>query len=91
MSYVSQGFEQVASSLIAMAGSLVGAQSKVRAYMQWSETDFLDYCAARKAPPQPDFERLVELVVREQGNIIAKNRALQAEIRATLKKLQEGL
>lgn len=82
--------ERTVSRLIAMAGSLLRAPSKVREYMKCSETDFVDYRAGRKAPSQAEVERLVDLIVREQSNIIARNRDLLLEIRAKLEKL-EGL
>jgi hypothetical protein len=78
--------ERVASRLIALACSLVGEPSKVRECMQCSEINFQDYCAARKAPTQPELERLIELIVREQSNVITKNKELLSEIRTKLAK-----
>jgi hypothetical protein len=70
------------SRLIAMAASLVGEAEQVRAHMACSAADFLEYCAGRKEPPMPEFDRLISLIVREQGKIIAANRELIARIRA---------
>ena len=64
--------------------------SKVREYMQCSESDFLEYCAAHKAPSKAELERLVELIARQQSNSIAKSRELLLEIRARLEKF-DGL
>jgi hypothetical protein len=77
--------ERVASRLIALACSL-SEPSKVRECMQCSESNFQDYCAARKAPTQPELERLIDLIVREQSNVITKNKELLSEIRAQLAK-----
>jgi hypothetical protein len=81
--------ERVTRSLILMAASLVGEPNKVREHMQCSETDFQEYCAARKTPPQPEIE-LGELVSREHAKIIEKSRGIILEIRARLEKL-DGL
>ena len=69
------------SRLIAMAVSLVGSADHVRAEMGCSEADFLQYCDGRKEPVSPEFDKLVQLVVREQGKLIAANRELLAKIR----------
>ena len=74
-----------ASRLIAGAVSLVGSPEEVRAFMQTTAEDFLDYCACRKDPTWPELDRLITLIVREQGKIIAHNRRLlreMAEVRA---------
>jgi hypothetical protein len=81
-----ESLARVASRLIAIAFSLVGAMSKVREYMQCSESDFLEYSAAHKAPSKAELERLVELIARQQSNSIAKSRELLLEIRARLEK-----
>jgi hypothetical protein len=70
--------EGVASKLIGMAVSLVG-KAHVMAYMKCSDDDFRDYYDARKSPPQPDIERLIQLILREQNKIIAKYRELLAK------------
>lgn len=69
------------SRLIAMAVSLLGEPHKVRQEMKCSEADFLEYCAASKEPSWPELDRLIGLIVREQGSIIAKNRDLLAALR----------
>jgi hypothetical protein len=82
--------ENLAARLIAMAVSLVGDAGPVRKAMACSEYDFEAYCAGGKVPNQQEFERLVELIVREQGNLIAANRALLAEIREKPKHVSGG-
>ena len=70
-----------ASSLIATAVSLVGPEA-VRKEIGCSEADFLAYCGSQKDPTWPEIDRLIQLLVREQGKVIAKNRELMAGIRA---------
>jgi hypothetical protein len=55
--------------------------------MQCSESDFLAYCAERKPLPQPELERLVELIILEQPKVIGKNREILLQIRARLEEL----
>jgi hypothetical protein len=69
------------SRLIAMAVSLVGDVETVRQEIGSSHADFRDYCAGQKEPPWPELDRLIVLIVREQGKLIAKNRELLAKIR----------
>ena len=71
-----------ASRLIAMAASLVGEVEAVRLAMGCSNADFLEYVGSKKEPPWPEFDRLIQLILREQGKMIAKNRELMSEIRA---------
>jgi hypothetical protein len=73
------------SRLIAMAVSLTGSADEVRAQMRSSPADFEDYCAGRKEPVWPELDKLITLIVREQGSIIAKNRELIARNRERLK------
>jgi hypothetical protein len=70
-----------ASRLIAAAVSLVGSAEEVRAFMKSLEDDFSDYCAGRKEPSFPELDRLVTLIIREQGKIIAHNRELLRQMR----------
>jgi hypothetical protein len=74
------------SRLIAMAVSLVGDVETVRQKIGSSPADFRDYCAGQKEPPWPELDRLITLIVREQGQLIARNRELLAEIRARMNK-----
>jgi hypothetical protein len=74
-----------ASRLITMAMSLVGEAQAVALEMKCSHTDFRDYLAGEKEPPMEEFHRLVELVVREQGKLISRNRELIAQVRIHLK------
>ena len=73
------------SRLIAMAVSLVGEVQSVALEMKCSNADFLEYCAGRKEPPLDELDRLISLIVREQGRLISKNRQLLADIRAQTK------
>jgi len=82
--------DNLAAQLIAMAVSLVGDAEAVRKAMACSEYDFEAYCAGGKAPSQQEFERLVELIVREQGSLIAANRVLLAEMRDKAKHVPGG-
>jgi hypothetical protein len=70
------------SRLIAMAASLIGDAESVRKEMGCSLADFAEYCTGRKEPSWPEFDRLIELVVREQSRLIARNRAFLAKTRA---------
>jgi hypothetical protein len=73
--------QTTASRLIAMAVSLVGDAERVRVCIRSSESDFCEYCASRKELPGPELERLISLIIHEQGHIIARNRELLAELR----------
>ena len=70
-----------------MAVSLVGDADAVRKAMACSEADFEAYCAGSKAPSQEEFERLVGVIIREQGNLIAAKRDLLAQTRDKAKHL----
>ena len=70
------------NGVIAMAVSLVGEAQSVALEMKCSNADFLEYCAGRKEPPPPELDRLVSLIIREQGRMISKNRQLLADMRA---------
>ena len=63
-----------ASRLIAMAVSLLGDPDAVMKHMQCSRADFVRYCESRKVPTGPELDRLITLIVREQGSFIARNR-----------------
>ncbi|HWM30134.1 MAG TPA: hypothetical protein VNO69_00305 [Methyloceanibacter sp.] len=65
-----------------MAVSLLGDTRKVMAYMQCLEADFLEYCAGKKEPPWPELDRLIALIIHEQGLIIAKNREILVKLHA---------
>ena len=60
--------------LVVMAVWLVGDSEAVRKCLQCSEVDFQDYMAGRKEPSWPEFDRLIELIVREEGILIANQR-----------------
>lgn len=64
-----------------MAVSLVGEAQSVALEMRCSNEDFRDYCAGVKEPSLPEYDRLLKLLVREQGKLIAQNRELLQRIR----------
>ena len=64
------------SRLIAAAVSLVGSGEEVRAQMRATKETFLEYCAGVREPSFAELDRLVSLIVREQGKVIARNREL---------------
>jgi hypothetical protein len=74
-------FPNTASRLIASAVSLVGSADEVRTFMGSTHEDFRAYCASAKEPSWREFDRLVTLIIREQGKIIAHNRDLLREMR----------
>ena len=65
-----------------MATSLGVSVEDVRQAMGCSNADFLEYIEGRKNPPWPEFDRLIQFIVHEQGKMIVRNRELMAEIRA---------
>ena len=67
--------------LIAMAVSLAGSVQEVQACMRSTQADFLDYCAGAKEPALDELERLITLIICEQGKIIAQNRELLQRFR----------
>jgi hypothetical protein len=79
---IPEDLESIASSLMALAESLVHEPHKVWEGMQCSVSDYLDYCAERKVPSQLELERLVELILREQKAILASNRDFLARLKA---------
>ena len=74
-----------ASQLIAAAVSLLGSPADVRGEMGATEQNFLEYCAGAKEPSSAEFERLITLIVREQGRLIAQNRKLLQQLRTEKK------
>jgi hypothetical protein len=64
-----------------MAASLVGSAHEVQATMKCSGEEFLEYCNGNKEPTWPELDRLIDLIIREQGKIIAANRDLLAAAR----------
>ena len=67
--------------LIAMAVSLAGSVQEVKACMRSTEADFLDYCAGARELSLAELDRLITLIIREQGKIIAQNRDLLQRVR----------
>lgn len=65
-----------------MAVSLVGSAEAVQAELKCSASDFREYCSGNTPIPWHELDKLISLIVREQGMIIAKNRELIAQIRA---------
>jgi hypothetical protein len=82
MDHAPDRLPNTASRLIAMAVSLVGSAQEVTAYMRSTEEDFRDYCAGAKEPSFVELDRLVTLIIREQGKIIAQNRELLQRVQA---------
>jgi hypothetical protein len=78
--------ERIASRLIAMAVSLTGDVEEIRKAMNCSSEDLLEYSAAKKQPTRAQFDALFEIVIREQGNLIAKNREPLAQMREKTKR-----
>jgi hypothetical protein len=70
------------NTLVAMAISLVGDADFVRREIGCSPANFTAYCAAQQQPPWPEHDRLIQLIVREQQKVIARNRDLISQIRA---------
>lgn len=70
-----------ASRLIAMAVSLVGGGEEVMKAMGCPTENFQAYCSGQKEPTWPELDRLVTLIVREQGKTIAQNREFLAKAR----------
>lgn len=68
--------------LIALAVSLVGAQSKVMEQMRCPEADFLLYCSGEKELPLRELDRLVSLIVHEQQIKIVEQRERLSAFRA---------
>jgi hypothetical protein len=71
-----------ASRLIAMVASMGVKVDDIRQAMGCSNADFLQYIEGKKEPPWPEFDRLIQFIVHEQGKMIVRNRELMAEIRA---------
>jgi hypothetical protein len=71
----------MSARLIAMAVSLVGGSDVVQKHLHCSDADFIAYCNGHKELDTAALEAVVALIVHEQGNIIAKNRELLAELR----------
>jgi hypothetical protein len=57
-----------------MAVSLVGDAEQVRLTLRCTGDDFRCYCAGTKEVSYEELDRLITLIVREQGLIIARNR-----------------
>lgn len=72
--------ESTASSLIDMAVSLMGSVEPVIKEMKSSPDNFREYRAGTKKVPPLEYDRLIFLIIREQGNIIAKKRELLAKL-----------
>ena len=50
--------------------------------MQCSQADFHEYSDGRKEPSWPELDKLISLIVREQGIIIARNRDVLDALRS---------
>jgi hypothetical protein len=67
--------------LIAMAVSLCGDTKKVCEAMHCSDGDFMKYAEGKKEPSWPELDRLIALIIHEQGLIIAANREHLSKLR----------
>ena len=65
-----------------MAASLMGNVEALRKEIGSSDAEFLAYCENTKDMPWPEFDRLIQIIIREQGKVIAQNRKLLDESRA---------
>jgi hypothetical protein len=61
-----------------MAASLIGDVEKVRLTLRCPHDEFRAYCAGTKELPYDELDRLIDLISREQGLLIARNRELLA-------------
>ena len=64
-----------------MAVSLVGDTRKVSEHMRCSDADFLAYSAGKKEPTWPELDRLISLIIHEQGVLIGMNKEMLAKLR----------
>lgn len=73
--------------LLAMAVALVGEREKVRAHMSFSESELLAVLAGNRELTWNELGLLTDLLVMEQGSMIARNRDLLEllRLRATRK------
>ena len=78
---VDQSKPTMSARLIAMAVSLLGDSDAVRKHLRCSEADFIAYCDGKKELDTAALEVVVDLIVHEQGKIIAKNRDMLDELR----------
>jgi hypothetical protein len=72
--------ENTASRLIDIAVSLMGSVEPVIKEMKSSTDNFREYRAGTKKVPPLEYDRLISIIIREQGNVIAKNRELLAKL-----------
>jgi hypothetical protein len=70
------------SRLIAMAVSLLGDWRKVMEQLRCPETDFREYSEGSRELPGPELDRLISLIIREQGKVIAAHRDMLTRHRA---------
>lgn len=64
-----------------MAIALLGEAIKVRNHMKFSEAELVAIVAGERELTWAELDLLTTLLVREQGNVIAKNRDLAELIR----------
>jgi hypothetical protein len=79
-SQLERSAENTASRLIDIAVSLMGSVEPVIKEMNSSTDNFREYRAGTKKIPSLEYDRLISLIIREQGNVIAKNRELLAKL-----------
>ena len=69
------------SRLIVMGASLLGDTERLRNELGCSPEDFRAYLESGKQMPWPELDKLINIILREQGHIIAANRDLTAKLR----------
>lgn len=79
MEHIQYGKGSTASRLIAMAVSLLGEVERLRKELGCSQEDFRAYAESRKEMPWPHLDKLITVILREQGHILAANRELAAK------------
>ena len=62
--------------LLAMAVTLMGERATVRDHMKFSDAELLAFLSGGRELTWAELDRLTTLLVREQDNMIAKNRDL---------------
>jgi hypothetical protein len=81
--------DRTASRLISIVVSLVGDVEEVRKQLQCSSRDLIEYCAGSKGLTQAQVDTLLDLILHEQGKLIAENRELLAQIAEKTKLIPE--
>lgn len=64
------------SELLEIAAKLLGSDVELRTQMKWSAADLAAYRAGKTNLPWTEYDRLVALIIREQGKLLEKNKQL---------------